>query len=78
MISLGPQIFFNKSYNCLTVFRNLNQPCQYGSDTVSVHVQKVKRRENGKQGEFMIAPNFKEGVLYRTGQRQTKTPNNKR
>ena len=36
----------------------------YGSDTVSVHVQKVKRRENGKQGEFMIAPNFKEGGYY--------------
>ena len=23
---------------------------------------KVKERERGKQGEFMIAPNFKEGV----------------
>ena len=60
----GSSDFFNKSYNCLTVFRNLNQPCQFGSDTVSVHVQKVKRRENGKQGEFMIAPNFKEGGYY--------------
>lgn len=62
----GSSDFFNKAYNCLTVFRNIGQRTKYGSDSVSIHVQKVKRKENGQQGDFMIAPDFKNGGMYKT------------
>ena len=62
----GSSDFFNKAYNCLTVFRNLGQRTKYDSDSVSIHVQKVKRKENGQQGDFMIAPDFKNGGMYKT------------
>jgi twinkle protein len=62
----GSSDFFNKAYNCLTVFRNLGQKTKYDSDSVSIHVQKVKRKENGQQGDFMIAPDFKNGGMYKT------------
>ena len=61
----GSSDFFNKAYNCLTVYRNIGQPCELGSDTVSMYVQKVKRKENGQQGDFMIAPDFKNGGCYK-------------
>jgi len=58
--------FFNKAYNCITVYRNIGQKTIYGSDSVSIYVQKVKRKENGKQGDFMIAPDFKNGGVYKS------------
>ena len=62
----GSSDFFNKAYNCMTVFRVLNQPYpKYGSDIVQVHIQKVKRKENGKQGIYEVAPDFKNGGVYR-------------
>ena len=61
----GSSDFFNKSYGCMTVYRNLGQPCSFGSDTVSIYVQKVKRKENGKQGDFMVAPDFRNGGCYK-------------
>ena len=62
----GSSDFFNKAYNCLTVFRNLGQRTKLGSDSVQIYVQKVKRKENGQQGDFMIAPDFKNGGVYKT------------
>lgn len=62
----GSSDFFNKAYNCMTVYRKLNQRVDWGSDVVEVHVQKVKRKENGKQGSFEIAPDFNYGGIYRT------------
>jgi twinkle protein len=61
----GSADFFNKAYNCLTVFRELGQQTEYKSDAVSVHIQKVKRKENGSQGKFYIAPDFYNGGVYR-------------
>jgi twinkle protein len=58
--------FFNKAYNCVTVYRNIGQKTIYGSDSVSIYVQKVKRKENGKQGDFMIAPDFNNGGVYKS------------
>jgi len=60
----GSSDFFNKSFNCITVFRNLGQKTEIGSDSVDVHIQKVKRKENGQQGVFTIAPNFNKGGVY--------------
>lgn len=60
----GSSDFFNKAYNCLTVYRKLGERTAYGSDLCEVYVQKVKRRENGSQGSFSIAPNFKDGGGY--------------
>lgn len=57
--------FFNKAYSCITVYRNLGQKTMYQSDSVQIYVQKVKRKENGKQGDFMIAPDFANGGVYK-------------
>ena len=57
--------FFNKAYNCITVYRNLGQKTIYDSDSVQIYVQKVKRKENGKQGDFMVAPDFHNGGVYK-------------
>ena len=57
----GSADFFNKAYNCMTVYRKLNEKTEYDSDIVEVHIQKVKRKENGSQGSFEIAPDFKNG-----------------
>jgi len=62
----GSADFFNKAYNCLTVFRELGQKTKYESDAVSIHIQKVKRKENGQQGKFYTAPDFKNGGVYRS------------
>ena len=56
--------FFNKAFNCLTVYRCIGSKTRYGSDLCKVFVQKVKRKENGTQGIFEIAPNFKTGGGY--------------
>lgn len=61
----GSSDFFNKAYNAMTVYRSLGEQTQYGSDAVQIHIQKVKRKENGKQGMFQIAPDFKNGGCYR-------------
>jgi len=61
----GSSDFFNKSFSNITVFRKLNSRTKYGSDLVQVFVQKVKRRENGTQGVFEIAPDFRNGGFYR-------------
>ena len=60
----GSSDFFNKAYNCLTVYRKLNEKTTFKSDAVEVHVQKVKRKENGQQGVFTIAPDFNRGGAY--------------
>lgn len=60
----GSSDFFNKAYNCLTVYRSLGERTKYGSDAVKIYVQKVKRKENGSQGEFTIAPDFNNGGAY--------------
>jgi twinkle protein len=61
----GSSDFFNKSYNCLTVYRSIGEMTKYESDSVQVHIQKVKRKENGKQGYFTVAPDFKNGGVYK-------------
>jgi len=62
----GSSDFFNKAYNCLTVYRSIGEKTAFDSDAVQIHVQKVKRKENGKQGMFMIAPDFKQGGVYKS------------
>jgi len=57
--------FFNKAFNCVTVYRNLGQKTKFNSDSVQIYVQKVKRKENGKQGDFMVAPDFMNGGVYK-------------
>jgi twinkle protein len=57
--------FFNKAFNCVTVYRNLGQKTKFNSDSVQIYVQKVKRKENGKQGDFMVAPDFANGGVYK-------------
>lgn len=66
----GSSDFFNKAYNCVTVYRNRQFRSAYESDRVDIHVQKVKRKENGQQGEFSVAPDFKNGGVYRDGEFQ--------
>lgn len=68
----GSSDFFNKAYNCLTAYRVLGQKTEYGSDAVQVHVQKVKRKENGQQGYFTVAPDFKNGGVYRSIENKTR------
>lgn len=68
----GSSDFFNKAYNCLTAYRVLGQKTEYGSDAVQVHVQKVKRKENGQQGYFTIAPDFRNGGVYRSIENKTR------
>jgi twinkle protein len=62
----GSSDFFNKAYNCLTVYRSIGEKTMYDSDAVKIYVQKVKRKENGKQGMFMIAPDFRQGGVYKS------------
>ena len=61
----GSSDFFNKAFNCITVYRNNQKKNKkLGSDVVEVHIQKVKRKENGMQGSFDLAPDFKNGGYY--------------
>jgi twinkle protein len=61
----GSSDFFNKAFNCITVYRNNQKKNKkLGSDVVEVHIQKVKRKENGMQGSFDLAPDFKNGGFY--------------
>ena len=68
----GSSDFFNKAYNCLTAYRVLGQKTEYQSDAVQVHVQKVKRKENGQQGYFTVAPDFRNGGVYRSIENKTR------
>jgi len=68
----GSSDFFNKAYNCITAYRVLGQKTEYNSDVVQIHVQKVKRKENGQQGYFSVAPDFKNGGVYRSIENKTR------
>jgi len=61
----GSADFFNKAYNGLIVYRNIGQKTSYGSDSVNIYIEKVKRKENGQLGSFEIAPDFKNGGIYK-------------
>jgi hypothetical protein len=62
----GSSDFFNKAFNCITVYRSLGEITMFKSDAVQVHIQKVKRKENGSQGVFTVAPDFKDGGVYKS------------
>ena len=61
----GSADFFNKCYNGLICYRNIGDRTDYGSDSVDIHVEKVKRKENGGLGSFSIAPDFDNGAVYK-------------
>ena len=61
----GSADFFNKAYNGLIVYRNIGQKTDFGSDSVKIFIEKVKRKENGQLGNFEIAPDFKNGGVYK-------------
>lgn len=60
----GSSDFFNKAFNCITIWRDLMVKSNFGSDMIEVHIQKVKRKEHGEQGSFNIAPDFSRGGAY--------------
>ena len=62
----GSADFFNKAYNGIIVYRNIGQRTSYGSDSVKIFVEKVKRKENGQLGSFDVAPDFKNGGVYKS------------
>jgi len=62
----GSADFFNKAYNGLISYRCIGQKTKYKSDVVRIHIEKVKRKENGQLGEFEIAPDFDCGGIYRS------------
>jgi twinkle protein len=68
----GSADFFNKAYNGLIVYRNIGQRTEYGSDSVNIYIEKVKRKENGQLGSFEIAPDFKNGGVYKAVQLKNK------
>lgn len=68
----GSADFFNKAYNGLIVYRCIGQRTKYESDIVKIYIEKVKRKENGQLGEFDIAPDFKNGGIYKDVDLETK------
>ena len=68
----GSADFFNKAYNGIIIYRNIGQRTEYGSDSVNVYVEKVKRKENGQLGSFEIAPDFKNGGVYKSIKKKNK------
>ena len=62
----GSADFFNKAYNGIIVYRNIGQRTSYGSDSVKIFIEKVKRKENGQLGSFDVAPDFKNGGVYKS------------
>ena len=62
----GSADFFNKTFNGLVCERVIGEKTEYGSDLVKIHIQKVKRKENGQLGTFTIAPDFNSGGVYKT------------
>jgi len=61
----GSADFYNKAYNGLVCFRSVGQKTQYGSDMVTIYVEKIKRKENGQLGQFDLAPDFHNGGVYK-------------
>ncbi len=68
----GSADFFNKAYNGFIVYRCIGQRTKYESDIVKIYIEKVKRKENGQLGEFDIAPDFKNGGIYKDVDLETK------
>lgn len=68
----GSADFFNKAYNGIIAYRCIGQKTSYGSDSVKIYVEKVKRKENGQLGCFEIAPDFKNGGVYKDVTRSNK------
>ena len=68
----GSADFFNKAYNGLIVYRCIGQKTKYESDIVKIYIEKVKRKENGQLGEFDIAPDFRNGGIYKDVDLETK------
>ena len=62
----GSADFFNKAYNGLIVYRCIGQKTSYGSDAIKIFIEKVKRKENGQLGYFELAPDFKNGGVYKS------------
>jgi len=61
----GSSDFYNKAYNGLICYRHVGQKTSFGSDEVEIYVEKVKRKENGQLGSFKIAPDFRNGGVYK-------------
>jgi twinkle protein len=61
----GSADFFNKAYNGLIVYRCIGLKTSYGSDAIKIFIEKVKRKENGQLGYFELAPDFKNGGVYK-------------
>ena len=61
----GSADFFNKAYNGIIAYRCIGHKTTYGSDSVKIFIEKVKRKENGQLGCFEIAPDFKNGGVYK-------------
>lgn len=68
----GSADFFNKAYNGLIVYRCIGERTKYNSDVVKIYIEKVKRKENGQLGDFDLAPDFKNGGIYKDVDLQTK------
>ena len=69
----GSADFYNKAYNGLVCYRNIGQKTEYKSDIVSIYVEKVKRKENGQLGQFDVAPDFRNGGVYKPIGKENKT-----
>ena len=61
----GSSDFFNKTYNGIICHRNIGQKTKYGSDSVTIHIEKIKRKANGQLGNCDIAPDFNNGGVYK-------------
>ena len=68
----GSADFFNKAYNGLIVYRCIGERTKYNSDVVKIYIEKVKRKENGQLGDFDLAPDFKNGGIYKDVDLETK------
>ncbi len=68
----GSADFFNKAYNGLIVYRCIGERTKFKSDVVKIYIEKVKRKENGQLGDFDIAPDFKNGGIYKDIDLETK------
>jgi len=68
----GSADFFNKAYNGLIVYRCIGERTKFKSDVVKIYIEKVKRKENGQLGDFDIAPDFKNGGIYKDIELETK------
>lgn len=68
----GSADFFNKAYNGLIVYRCIGERTKFKSDVVKIYIEKVKRKENGQLGDFDLAPDFKNGGIYKDVDLETK------